>query len=160
MSIFLFWRILVHRNRWVFWLHASSVLAESWPSLFNSIAAEEMCLCFLNEWDIDCCSKLTFLGSPILLDLVGELFNFDFIFFVFSVWNKKTAVLSFVFEEILLCTCVHTVHIVVNIFNPLHFRHVLDVVDHVEVDVAHLAIIWVGFPSFFLYFNRLRELNK
>lgn len=100
-----------------------------------------MRVCFLNERDIDCCSKLTFLGSPILLDLVGEFFNFDFICFVFSVWNKKTAVLSFVFEEILLCTRVHTVHIVVNIFNPSHFWHVLDVVDHVEVDVVHFTII-------------------
>lgn len=100
-----------------------------------------MRVCFLDEGDIDCRSKLTLLCSPIFLDIVCELFNLIFICFLTHVRNEETAVLSFVLEEVLFRTRVNPVHVVINIFDSLHFRQVLDVVDHVEVYVAHFPFI-------------------
>ena len=114
---------------------------------------------FFDEGDVDGGSELTLFCTPILLDVVCELLNFGFICFVFSVRNYKASILSFIFEEVLLCTRVYSVHMVVNIFDPLHFWHVLDVVDHVEIQICRLAFIF-RVPFLFFYFNRLGKLDE
>ena len=145
-SVFRFWWL-----EWFFALltdAASPAFSEGWTSLLDFLA-EEMRFGVFDEWNIDCCSELTFLLAPVLLNLVSEILNLGFSFLkFFKVRADKASIFSFVFEEVLLSSCV-LVHVVVYIFDPLHYGHVFDVVNHVKIHITPLVFIRVGISFVF-----------
>lgn len=93
-----------------------------------------------HEWDIDCCSQLSFFFSPPVRKPVGEFTLSDIIVKVSS--HPKRAIHSFIFKQVSDCTLVF-INIQVNV-SFLHF-YIAHVIKHVNV--------WIPFILNFLYQN-------